>query len=587
VTPAPTHPPIRRLSPRTVERIAAGEVVERPASVVKELLENAIDAGATSITVRLRDGGLGAIEVEDDGGGIEPEELELALERHATSKLEPDGPIERIRSLGFRGEALASIASVARCRLLSRPPGRESASGISVDGGAAPQRFSAARAPGTTVEVRDLFYNTPARRKFLKRPAAEQLEVVRTMERQYLAHPSTTIRLEAEGREIATLPAAPGPEDAVARVLGAAVRRDSFVVHAPVTGGTMLGVLGRPTSAAAHSTSLLLTVNGRPVTSRPIAQAVRAAYADHLPRTRFPVGALWLSLDEGRVDVNVHPTKREVRFAQERELLDEVRRRVREALMGAPQVAEVARDDPRGERSRTRWAPSPPRGASFVPSAVTSSGTQRRLEAPGGDVAPERPAVRGRPRMRLLGCLDRIYWVAESEAGFVLIDQHAASERALYEALLRHGGLARQELVAPATLELSPARRATLAAEADAVAASGFEVEPFGPTAVRVRSVPSFRGVRPRPEAVVALLDELADGGRPVAGGGLRERRAASLACHAAIRAGDPVEPEELTRVLAALDGEPGATYACPHGRPIFVQLSRSRLDRWFLRAGA
>jgi DNA mismatch repair protein MutL len=585
VTPALDRSPIRRLSPRTVERIAAGEVVERPASVAKELLENAIDAGATTVTVRLRDGGLGAIEVEDDGAGIEPEELDLALERHATSKLAPEGPIERIRSLGFRGEALASIASVARVRLLSRAPGRESAAGIAVDGGAPARRFTAARAPGTTVEVRDLFFNTPARRKFLKRPAAEQLEVVRTVERQYLAHPSTTMRLEAEGREIAVLPASAHPEDAVGHVLGAAVRRDSFVVDAPVPGGSVHGVLGRPTSAAAHSTSLLLAVNGRPITSRPIAQAVRAAYADHLPRTRFPVGALWFTLDEERVDVNVHPTKREVRFANERELLDDVRRRVREALMGAPQVAEVARD-----AFPIRWRSGLSRDPTRIPpvraTTVTSSRGQPQRLVPLADLPPERAAAKGRPRLRLLGCLDRIYWVAESDEGFVLIDQHAASERALYEALLRHGGLGRQELVTPATLELSAARRATLAAETEAVGASGFVVEAFGPTAARVRAVPSFRGVRARPDAVLALLDELAEGGRPVAGGGLRERRAASLACHAAIRAGDLVAPEELARVVAALEGEPGATYACPHGRPIFVQLSRSRLDRWFLRAG-
>jgi DNA mismatch repair protein MutL len=583
VTPAPRHRPIRRLSPRTVERIAAGEVVERPASVVKELLENAIDAGATTVVVRLRDGGLGAIEVEDDGSGIEPDELGLALERHATSKLDPEGPIERIRSLGFRGEALASIASVARFRLLSRAAGQESASGISVEGEGEARRFSAARAPGTTVEVRDLFFNTPARRKFLKRPISEQLEVVRTVERQYLAHPSATMRVEADGREIAVLPAAARPEDAAAHVLGAAIRRDSFGVDAPVAGGSVRGVLGRPTSAAAHSTSLLIAVNGRPVTSRPIAQAVRAAYADHLPRTRFPVGVLWFTLDEERVDVNVHPTKREVRFAHERELLDEVRRRVREALRSAPQVAEVARDRP---PDRTVASRAPPRTALAPLPPAAAGRAQRRLEGVAADPPPERAAAAGRPRIRLLGCLDRVYWVAESDDGFVLIDQHAASERALYEALLRHGGLARQELVTPATLELSPGRRATLAAEAESVEASGFEVEPFGPATVRVRAVPSFRGVRARPEAVLALLDELAEGGRPVAGGGIRERRAASLACHAAIRAGDAVEPEELARVLAALEGEPGATYACPHGRPIFVQLTRSRLDRWFLRAG-
>jgi DNA mismatch repair protein MutL len=575
--------PIRRLSPSTIERIAAGEVVERPASVVKELVENAIDAGATTVVVRLRDGGLGGIEVEDNGTGIPPDELELALERHATSKLPPEGPVERVGSLGFRGEALSAIATVSRFRLVSRTPGTDVADGIAVTGGRESSRFTAPRALGTTVEVRDLFFNTPARQKFLKRPAAEQLEVVRTVERLYLARPSVTLRVEAEGRPLATLPASPSLADAAARVLGPDLLRNSFRVEGPVPGGSVSGVLGRPTAAVAHSSALFLSVNGRAIVSRPIAQAVRAAFADHLPRTRFPVGVLELTIDEDRVDVNVHPTKREVRFSHEREMLDEIRRRVRSALVDAPQLAEVIAARPSaGRRARREDAEPVPPGPS-----LRGTTSQRQLDPVATPRAPtERSAAAGRPRLRLLGCLARVYWVAESDEGFVLIDQHAASERALYETLLRDGRLAHQELVEPVAVELTAGQRATFDAEPEAVAASGFEVEPFGPTTVRVRSVPSFRGVRARPEALLRLLDELADGGRPVAADGLRERRAATLACHAAIRAGDPVEPEALARVLAALEGSPGTSYACPHGRPIFVELSRSRLDRWFLRAG-
>ncbi len=578
--------PIRPLSARTVERIAAGEVVERPASVVKELVENAIDAGATVVTVRLEGGGSTALEVADNGIGIPPEELELAVARHATSKLAPDGPIDAIGSLGFRGEALAAIASVSRFQLLSRPTEREVAEGISVVGGHIGDRFRAPRAVGTTVEVGELFFRTPARRKFLKSPAAEQLEVVRTVERLYVAHPSVSYRVEAEGREVAALPAAVRIEDAAARVLGPRLLREGFVVGGVVPGGTVSGVLGRPATGAPTSAGLYLVVNGRSIASRALAQAVRAAYADHLPRGRFPVGVLHLELDPSRVDVNVHPAKREVRFAKERELLDAVRLEVRRALLAAPQLADLA---PEQEPAS---APVRDVGPSYdsderLRAARPSLSVQSRLDD-GGAAPPTVPSTPGaaHPSLVLLGCLQAIYWVAESDDGLVLIDQHAASERVVYETLLRDGRLARQALVTPAALALTSAQAETLRGHEDEVRASGFEGEPFGPSTFRVRTVPAYRGRRSRPEALIELLDELASGGRPVAAGGLRERTAASIACHAAIRAGDPVEPEEFRRVLRALYDLPDTSYSCPHGRPIFVRFPRSRLDRWFLRAG-
>jgi DNA mismatch repair protein MutL len=591
MTAAPAPGPrrqIRRLSPSTVERIAAGEVVERPASVAKELVENSVDAGATTVSVRLEGGGLDALEVADDGLGILPEELELAVERHATSKLDPAGPVERIDSLGFRGEALASIASVSRFRLLSRPPDREVAEGISVVGGRVAGRFSEGRAPGTTVGVEELFFNTPARRKFLKSPAAEQLEVVRTLERLYLARPTITLRVEAEGREIALLPAATRLEDAAARVLGPQVLREGFPVVGDLPGGKVCGVLGRPTLAAATSANLHVAVNGRAILSRPIAQAVRAAYGDYLPRARFPVGVLHLEIDADHLDVNVHPTKREVRFAKERELLEALRVRVREGLLASPAVADVSSDRAPGPSTLpSRRAPLPARP---VPRAVssTSLSVQARLDVrPDSEAPVEVLAASGHPPLKLLGCIEALYWVAESDDGLVLIDQHAASERVLYEAVLREGGLARQTLVAPVPLRLTGAQREALATHEETVRSSGFDVEPFGPETCLVRAVPSYRGRRGRPEALPGLLDELAEGGRPTTTDGLRERTAATVACHAAIRAGDPVEPEEFRRVLDALYGLPGSSYSCPHGRPILLRFSRSRLDRWFLRAGA
>ena len=584
---APRVGSIRRLFPETVERIAAGEVVERPSSVVKELVENAIDAGATTVTVRLGGGGIDRIEVADDGGGIAPEELELALERHATSKLAPDGPVERIDSLGFRGEALAAIAAVTRFRLLSRPKDREVGEGISSVGGEVVGRFSAPRAPGTTVEVEDLFFRTPARRKFLKSPASEQVEVVRTVERLYLARPTVGIRVESEGREIASYPPTARLRDAASRVLGPAFSAASFELVGEVPGGRLFGALGLPTVDAPSSTSLYFAVNGRTIASRPLSQAVRLAYGDTLPRTRYPVGLLHLELDLAELDVNVHPTKREIRFARERELVDALRRFVRERLLETP-VASAARPGalaPGRRGAPVRPAVPPIPRASPVSARVSA---QRRFEFPPSS-RPARAPEGGtdRPRLELLGPLHALYWVAASEDGLVLIDQHAASERLLFDALRRGGTLGRQSLVDPLTLELTGAQRAALAAEAEAVRAAGFEIEPFGPESVRVRAVPSYRGRRARPEAVRELLDELVAGGRATVGDAWEDRRAATIACHAAIRGGDIVEPETIRGLLEELDRQPERSRSCPHGRPIMVRLPRSRLDRWFLRSGA
>jgi DNA mismatch repair protein MutL len=577
--------PIRRLDADVVERIAAGEVVERPASVVKELVENALDAGARRIAVRIEGGGIERIEVSDDGDGIPAAELPLALERHATSKIPAAGPVEQIASLGFRGEALAAIAAVARVTIISRPPDDEHASGIRCEGGVTDPVFVDARAPGTTVEVRSLFFRTPARRKFLKTPAAEQLEVARAVEQLYLARPDVALALDSEGRELARYPPSERLADAAARVLGPSFLTASFPVDAPVPGGRMHAVLGRPSLAAPTSRRLYFAVNGRAVEARALAPAVRLAFGEFLPRTRYPIGVVHLTLDLDRLDVNVHPTKRTIRLAGERELADALRRTVREALLDAPQVAVLP-----GERPGRSAAGGldPPAGFSGPAPAGVSASRQRTLEGSGPASSPRAvPGRRGHPELALLGCLDRLYWVATSDEGLVLVDQHAASERVVYETLRAGSVLARQTLVEPLTVRLTGAQRAALDAHAEPVRAAGFEIEAFGPEDVRVRAVPSHRGRAPGPDAVPRLLDELAEGGRPTVPGDSVDRTTATLACHAAIRAGDAVSAEELARVLRALFALPDAAYACPHGRPIVVQIPRGRLDRWFLRSGA
>ena len=584
MTDAAAHRPIRRLDAETVRRIAAGEVVERPASVVKELVENSVDAGASEVRVALEEGGLAGITVDDDGHGIAPEELPLAVERHATSKLTNAEQLRAISTLGFRGEALAAIGSVSRLRIISRTAGHDEAHGLSVVAAAPAGAFVQGRPPGTTVEVRDLFFNTPARRKFLHAPAAEQVEVADTIERLYLAHPGVALRFSNEHGEQAVYPATASLRDAAGRVFGPEFLTQAFEAIAGIgTPIALHAVLARPALNRSTLASVHLSVNGRAVQSRPLAQAVRQAFADYLPRGRYPLGVVELTLDPARVDVNVHPTKREVRIAREREVAEVVRTSVRSALLATAHVA-----DRPGGPSRV---PSPPaegaprrrdsEGANRVPAGAAVA-RQSTLSPP--PEAPRVPAGRHHPGLRLVGPFFDLYWLAESDGAMVLVDQHAASERVVYEELRRSGRLARQRLVEPLLLELSGRRREVLGSRAEAIARSGFELEPFGPATFRLLSVPSYRGRRARAAEFLELLDELAVGGRPTVPDGMAERVDALVACHAALRGGDVVSAEEFGEVLTALYALPEAAYACPHGRPILVRFDRSRVDRWFLR---
>ena len=583
---------IRRLAPETVAKIAAGEVVERPASVVKELVENAVDAGAHEVAVRIEGGGTESIVVEDDGTGIRTEELPLAVERYATSKLPPSAEVESIGTLGFRGEALAAIASVSRLRLISRPPAEEVAHGVSVVGGGVVGAFVQARAPGTTVEVNDLFFNTPARRKFLHAPAAEQVEVASTLERLYLARPDVGITLVAGGRESARYPPTASMRDAAAHVLGTPFYDQSVAVDLAPSGGVEVhGVVARPAVSRSTAQGIFLSINGRAIQSRPLAQAVRQAYADYLPRTRFPVAVLHLAIDLSRVDVNVHPTKREVRVAKEREVADALRRAVRESLLRAPHVADRIAATPRAAGAASPGWPTPPAAASAIPEprplsvslAAIPAGRQTRLFPPEGH--REVAATDRHPALDLVGSLFDLYWVAETDGYLVLVDQHAASERVLFEELRAQGGLARQELMSPVQVELTARQATVLHAHLEEIRSAGFDVEPFGGASHRVRAVPVYRGRLARAESLSSLLDELGDGGRPTVPDGLAERVAATIACHAAVRAGDVITAEEMGRILDALYSLPEASYACPHGRPILVRFGRAQLDRWFLRS--
>ncbi|MCI4320391.1 MAG: DNA mismatch repair endonuclease MutL [Thermoplasmata archaeon] len=580
---------IHRLGAEAIAAIAAGEVVERPASVVKELVENAVDAGATEVLVVIEGGGIDRIEVIDDGQGIAADDLPLAVERHATSKLTSAEELPRLRTLGFRGEALASIGAAARLALVSRPPGAAEAHGLILEAGRPGSSFVAGGPAGTRVEVRDLFGETPARRKFLRSPATEQVEIRATLERLYLARPGVGLELRSADRELGRFPPARSVREAADRVFGPEFSVASFAVAADDGQGLAVSAqLSRPVLSTSGSQRLMVSVNGRSIVARALSSAIRQAYVDYLPRGRFPMGAVQLAVDPARVDVNVHPTKREVRFERERDVAEFLRSAVRRALREEPHAAlRPAAGAPAASRAPTlvpgeapSVAPQVLRSAS--PPAATAD-RQRQLGEATGETAVA-PDAR-HPRLVLRASLFDLYWVAEGADELVLVDQHAASERVIFDHLLATGQLARQELVDPVRVELTARQSEVLRGHAEEVRKAGYTVEPFGGTSWRVLAVPAYRGRRIPADRLAGLLEEIGEGGRPTTPDGFEARTAATIACHAAVRGGERISAEEMGRILEQLYALPDAAYACPHGRPILIQLPRARLDSWFLRS--
>ncbi|MCI4366160.1 MAG: DNA mismatch repair endonuclease MutL, partial [Thermoplasmata archaeon] len=480
-------------------------------------------------------------------------------------------------------------ASVSRFRLITRTRDADSARGVALAGGTRAGTFEVGRAPGTTVEVRDLFFGTPARRRFLKAAAAEQVEVLDLIEALYLARPDVAISLTAEDRELVRFPSSSRLRDAAGRVYGAEFLPLSFGVDAALPGGGHLtAVLGRPERSRPNGAGLRIALNGRAIRSRTILQSVKLAYIDHLPRTRFPVGAVHLSLPIDRVDVNVHPTKAEVRIVRERELLEGIRASVRAALQSGPPGATAPEPVPLGGATDAarigRYLHNVTSSLAAGPALFDDLGrTQMTLDVGSAFVAV--PAAGRRPALRLVGCLFDLYWIGDAGDELWILDQHAASERLLFDRLRTDGHLGRQELMEPVLAPLTPRQRAVLEERREELARAGYEVEAFGPGAERVRAVPSYRGHTARSETLGELLDEIAEGGRATVPDGGPDRIAASIACHAAVRAGDPIPPEAMRQILAGLDGLADPAYACPHGRPIALRWSRAKLDRSFLRS--
>jgi DNA mismatch repair protein MutL len=608
-------PSIRPLPPELINQIAAGEVIERPSSVVKELVENSLDAGATRVEVDIEQGGSRLIRIRDDGGGIVPDELQLAVASHATSKIGSFDDLEHVASMGFRGEALASVSSVARFALTSRARGQDTAFRIEVDGGKVQAARPAQHPPGTSVEVRDLFYNVPARRKFLRAERTEFAHIDDLLKSLALARRSVEFRLSHNGKPVRILKAAKDEASAlqrVAEVLGEEFPAQSLRVDHAVAGLHLSGWVGLPTASRAQADSQYFYVNGRLVRDRVVAHAVRQAYADVLFHGRHPAFVLYLELDPAGVDVNVHPAKHEVRFREQRLVHDFLFRTLHEALAqtragqslpsaqepaavtmaagnyaAAPALAPSSRpawpgqfsqsrlslgvrDEPLAEYAALVGEPVPRTESSFIP-------------GPGMPPAQDEEAP---PLGFAIAQLKNIYILAENAHGLVLVDMHAAHERITYEKLKAGracSNLRSQLLLVPLSVAVSAKEAAAAEEHAEALAEWGLELSRSGPSGVVVRRIPALLEGADVAQLCRDVLAELALHGSSRRLQELENELLSTMACHGSVRAGRRLSAPEMNALLREMEATERSGQ-CNHGRPTWTQLSLGELDKLFLR---
>jgi DNA mismatch repair protein MutL len=631
---------IALLPPEVANKIAAGEVVERPSSVVKELVENALDSGATRIDVALTDAGKTLIRATDNGKGIHPDDFLLALSAHATSKLSRAEDLFGIETMGFRGEALASIASVSRLKLVSKRAQDPHASELACDGGQlGPLRANAA-ADGTTVEVRDLFFNLPARRKWLKSDSTEFSHTIELLQTIALAHPEIAIRLSHGARVAIDVP----EQNQAARLqalYGDAFKEGLLELHEHEAYARLDGYLAPPGTHRPNGRGLQLYVNGRPIRDRSLMQAVMLAYREFLPPGRFPVAYLFLSVDPATVDVNVHPAKTEVRFLEQNRLFALIKSAITERLIGSgvlpklsfrPNFAQTPSSYAPQARPDTPFEPvgeltAAPSGQMFSGDALIGAraAEQRWQDArsvlaqvvesmPSAPVAvaahevreasPEiaqleafdpGPRTSGRPDVKAPGLLAgakglfqvaNTFVIVELADAMVIIDQHAYHERILYwllEHRLREAPLERQRLLVPQPLTLSLAARELALSQREALAQFGFELEEFGPDSLALTAAPKYSVRRKHSEMIVELCEELAQGRKPTDMGTMRKSLVEMVACKAAIKANDALSPEQIRDLLRLGESVPH-TYTCPHGRPTTYRVPFTDLEKVFHR---
>ncbi len=589
--------PVRRLDPLLIDRIAAGEVIERPAAAVKELVENALDAGAARIEVAIEAGGRRLIRVADDGVGMSAQDLELSVERHATSKI-PDGDLTHIATLGFRGEALPSIAAVSRLEIRTRARGAETAAMLLVEDGVKSAPRPCAQPEGTRIEARDLFAATPARLKFLKSDRSEAQAAGDIVRRLALANPQTRFSFASDVSASFDWPACAADEagrlERARQALGAEFADNCLTLRAEREGVRLAGFAGLPTFSRANALTQYFYVNGRAVRDKLFAGALRAAYLDYLPRDRHAVAVLFLECEPRDVDVNVHPAKAEVRFRDgglARGLIIGALRQAlegalhRAATTGGAGAAAAMRAPAAGRLSQPwDWRASPAAPAGFAEPA------QQRFEgfAPSAaalDQAPP-PADLAAPLGAARTQVHELYVIAQTSDGIVIVDQHAAHERIVYERLKRQraeSGVERQILLSPAVIDLDPDAAALLVEHAAALEELGLVVEAFGPGAILLREVPTLIAKADMSRLMRDLADDLSaeDGAQTLER--RLDHRLATIACHHSVRGGRRLAPEEMNALLREMERTPGAGQ-CNHGRPTYVELKLGDIERLFGR---
>ena len=588
-------PKIQRLPADLANQIAAGEVVERPASVIKELVENSIDAGARRLTIMVELGGKKLIRVDDDGEGMEPEDARLAIERHATSKIRRADDLAAIATLGFRGEALPAIASVSHFVLRTRARGQNAGTEIKVNGGAVASVAEAGMPEGTSIEVADLFYNLPARRKFLKSDGAESAQVSRVVTQLALCYPEVGFTLTSAGRKVLQCPPVTSLRERLYQLYGdrtdlIEVRRDSGDVK-------LLGYIAALAEQGPTRGPQNLFVNRRIVKDRTVAHAVIDAYSQASIKERSPEMHLFIEMPHDAVDVNVHPTKAEVRFRDQSYIHELVRRTLGDALGRGP-APELQLEAPRGLAPQpstlplphaytsvfpSRWSTAPTSDSPFAPtSASPLAPTGEAALAPTSDRDLD-PAIHP---MMALGQFRDTFIIAVDEEGIAIIDQHVAHERVLFERIterLTSGRLESQRLLEPMILELPPGSRHALTSHAAELERLGFEIEEFGGETVRVAAFPALLRREECPTALRALAEDLETAGNTATVDEAIKKIAATMACHAAVKANDPLTPEKMAHILDELRRTSYSTI-CPHGRPVMLRLTRREVEKNFQR---
>ena len=587
---------IRQLPDTLINQIAAGEVVERPASVVKELVENALDAGARRIDIDLEEGGVRLIRIRDDGGGIGPEELPLAVSRHATSKIASIDDLEAVATLGFRGEALPSVASVSRFRLASRPRDAAHGAELRIEGGRLGEVVPQAHPHGTTVEVRDLFYNVPARRKFLRAERTELSHIEEWLRSLALARPDVELRVTHNGKPSRRWK---GEGDLLSEVrlheaLGEEFARNALRVDHAGAGLRLHGWIAQPAYNRASTDQQYLYVNGRSVRDRNVAHAVRQAYSDVLFHGRHPAYVLFLELDPRGVDVNVHPAKHEVRFRESRLIHDFVYRSLHAALAETRAGATAAPMPSLAAANEARWSMPPPQQQAIGLRVGDAPAAYAALYAPRDGALPPtaQPAMPqdapgGMPPLGYaVAQLHGIYILAENADGLVVVDMHAAHERIGYEKLkAAHdgAGLRTQPLLVPAGLAVSEREADVAEREADTLARLGFEVQRSGPQSLLLRSVPALLAHGDVEALLRDVLADLREHGSTRRVDDTRDALLATMACHGAVRANRRLTLPEMNALLREMEATERSGQ-CNHGRPTWTRFSLAEMDRWFLR---